>query len=273
MAERRFKFTWSRTWPDREQDYVAADGERRIGRVYRLAGFAERWKWNMTASIGNRLGSTKKLIRAHATKRAMRGLLRPQPVRSHYLVGVVRQTNSGRQPSLDRPVAEKLPVFSLYKEDAFAHVLGGRVIGLQPKDLRYRCLCLCRPFKLGVASREPRTRPRVWQGHLLERLCGLCEAPKRIEGDAEMCSVPRRMQWIEANGSFQPNKCLFGPPTKGQQAALHDNCVCIIGVQVECPPEMLLGQVVLTTQETDTRYYSVAAALERVEFDRLALPR
>ena len=58
MAERRFKFTWSRTWPDREQDYVAADGERRIGRVYRLAGVAERWKWNMTASIGNRLGST-----------------------------------------------------------------------------------------------------------------------------------------------------------------------------------------------------------------------
>ena len=58
MTERRFKFTWSRTWPEREQDYVAADGECRIGRVYKLAGVAERWKWNMTASIGNRLGST-----------------------------------------------------------------------------------------------------------------------------------------------------------------------------------------------------------------------
>ena len=31
---------------------------RRIGRVYKLAGIGERWKWAMTASIGNRLGST-----------------------------------------------------------------------------------------------------------------------------------------------------------------------------------------------------------------------
>jgi hypothetical protein len=36
---------------------MAADGERRIGRVYRLAGVDERWKWAMTAAIGNRLGS------------------------------------------------------------------------------------------------------------------------------------------------------------------------------------------------------------------------
>ena len=34
------------------------NGEHRIGRVYRLAGMAERWHWNMTAAIGNRLGST-----------------------------------------------------------------------------------------------------------------------------------------------------------------------------------------------------------------------
>ena len=58
MIERRFKFAWSPTWPDREQDFVAADGESRIGRVYRLAGVAERWKWTMTAAFRNRLGST-----------------------------------------------------------------------------------------------------------------------------------------------------------------------------------------------------------------------
>ena len=58
VAQRRFKFAWSRTWADREQDFVAVDGERQIGRVYRLPGVDERWKWSMTASIGNRLGST-----------------------------------------------------------------------------------------------------------------------------------------------------------------------------------------------------------------------
>ena len=58
MIERRFKFVWSRTWPDREQDFSAADGERRIGRVCRLPGVEELWKWSMNASIGNRLGST-----------------------------------------------------------------------------------------------------------------------------------------------------------------------------------------------------------------------
>jgi hypothetical protein len=58
VIERRFRFAWSRTWPDRPQDFTAADGERRIGRVYRLTGVDERWKWSMTAAIGNRLGST-----------------------------------------------------------------------------------------------------------------------------------------------------------------------------------------------------------------------
>jgi hypothetical protein len=58
VIERRFKFAWSRTWPEREQDFVAADGELQIGRVYRIVGVDERWKWAMTALIGNRLGST-----------------------------------------------------------------------------------------------------------------------------------------------------------------------------------------------------------------------
>ena len=58
MIERRFRFTWSRTWPDREQDFVATDGERQIGRVYRIAGVDERWKGGLAAATGNRLGST-----------------------------------------------------------------------------------------------------------------------------------------------------------------------------------------------------------------------
>ncbi len=58
MTERRFKFAWSRTWPDRLQDFSAADGELQVGRVYRIAGVDERWKWTMTAAIGNRLDST-----------------------------------------------------------------------------------------------------------------------------------------------------------------------------------------------------------------------
>src|SRR5262245_34511622 len=57
MAGRRFKFAWSRTWPDRPQDFVAHDGDLSIGRVYRIAGVAERWKWSMTAWLGNRAGS------------------------------------------------------------------------------------------------------------------------------------------------------------------------------------------------------------------------
>ena len=52
--ERRFKFAWSRTWPEREQDFVAADGELQIGRVYRIVGVDERWKWAMTASTTKR---------------------------------------------------------------------------------------------------------------------------------------------------------------------------------------------------------------------------
>ena len=56
-AQSRFRFAWSRTQQDQPYDFVADDGDLRIGRVYRIAGAAERWKWNMFA-LGTRLGST-----------------------------------------------------------------------------------------------------------------------------------------------------------------------------------------------------------------------
>ena len=34
---RRFRYTWSRTWPDKPEDYACADGEVKVGRVYRIA--------------------------------------------------------------------------------------------------------------------------------------------------------------------------------------------------------------------------------------------
>ena len=57
MTERRFKFAWSLTWPDRLHDFIAADGERQLV-ASTLPSIEEQWKWAMTASIGNRLGST-----------------------------------------------------------------------------------------------------------------------------------------------------------------------------------------------------------------------
>jgi ribosomal protein S5 len=58
MTARRFRYTWFRTWDDRPHDFSAKDGDLPIGRVYRLAGVGERWKWAMTVRIGNRLGSS-----------------------------------------------------------------------------------------------------------------------------------------------------------------------------------------------------------------------
>ena len=33
MPERRFRYTWSRMWEDKAEDYIAHDGETSIGRV------------------------------------------------------------------------------------------------------------------------------------------------------------------------------------------------------------------------------------------------
>ena len=48
--------TWTRTRPDRQFDFSAADGELRVGRVYRMMdGPADRyWQWHMYAHVGNR---------------------------------------------------------------------------------------------------------------------------------------------------------------------------------------------------------------------------
>jgi hypothetical protein len=38
MSERRFTYTWSRTWNDHPHAFSAMDGELLIGRIYRLTG-------------------------------------------------------------------------------------------------------------------------------------------------------------------------------------------------------------------------------------------
>lgn len=42
---------WRHTWPHRGPDYAAYDGERPVGRVYRMEGGpqGDRWYWSMHA--------------------------------------------------------------------------------------------------------------------------------------------------------------------------------------------------------------------------------
>lgn len=56
----RFAYTWRRTWPSQPHDFSASDGELRIGRNFRIEGGPGdgRWKWTMTATLGNRAGSS-----------------------------------------------------------------------------------------------------------------------------------------------------------------------------------------------------------------------
>ena len=62
MTAPRFKFAWSRTWQDQPYDFVARDGDLNIGRVYRIAGVEERWKWNMTAWLDKHAGSASGIV-------------------------------------------------------------------------------------------------------------------------------------------------------------------------------------------------------------------
>lgn len=55
---RRFRYTWSRTWEDKPEDYVAHDGEASIGRVYRINSISTGgWFWTMHGTFGNRNGA------------------------------------------------------------------------------------------------------------------------------------------------------------------------------------------------------------------------
>jgi hypothetical protein len=62
--ERRFMFTWTRTQDNQPHDFSAFDGDLRIGRVYRILGepSGRRWRWTMTAKIGNRVGTGGNLV-------------------------------------------------------------------------------------------------------------------------------------------------------------------------------------------------------------------
>ena len=73
MTERRFAYTWSRTWEDRPYDYSARDAGLRIGRVFRIEGGPGdgRWRWALTARLGNRPAAAAASPPA-ATRRATR---------------------------------------------------------------------------------------------------------------------------------------------------------------------------------------------------------
>jgi len=62
--ESRLMFTWTRTWDNQPHDFSAFDGDLRIGRVYRILGepSGRRWRWTMTATVGNRVGTGGNLV-------------------------------------------------------------------------------------------------------------------------------------------------------------------------------------------------------------------
>jgi hypothetical protein len=58
MSHRGFKYTWTRTWPDKAEDYSCADGELSVGRVYRISSIAEGgWFWTCNGTYDDRTGS------------------------------------------------------------------------------------------------------------------------------------------------------------------------------------------------------------------------
>ena len=59
MPQRRFRYTWSRTWDDKPEDYACTDGEVKVGRVYRINSISTGgWFWTMNGRVGNRSGSS-----------------------------------------------------------------------------------------------------------------------------------------------------------------------------------------------------------------------
>ena len=58
MAERRFRYRWDRTWPDKSEDFIANDGDISIGRVYRITSISTGgWFWTCNGRIGKYHGS------------------------------------------------------------------------------------------------------------------------------------------------------------------------------------------------------------------------
>ena len=55
METQRFRYTWSRTWADKPEDFVAFDGENSIGRVYRINSIsAGGWFWTCNGTYKGR---------------------------------------------------------------------------------------------------------------------------------------------------------------------------------------------------------------------------
>ena len=57
FRERRFRYTWSRTWPDKAKEYLARDGETSIGRVYQISSNLRAARSGSVRLAGNRSGA------------------------------------------------------------------------------------------------------------------------------------------------------------------------------------------------------------------------
>ena len=59
MPQRRFRYTWFRTWDDKPEDYACTDGEVKVGRVYRINSISTGgWFWTMNGRVGNLSGAS-----------------------------------------------------------------------------------------------------------------------------------------------------------------------------------------------------------------------
>ena len=74
---------------------------------------------------------------------------------------------------------------------------------------------------------------------------------------------------VEAKGGFKANQCLLRLAARGQKATFKNQNFRVVGIEIERAPDMLLRHVVVAAVEIDRRYYSVAAAFLRIEFERV----